>query len=68
MSNPSHKFMEKNLSKVINQVPLRGIEVASYLKICHQFKRCFQAFQETLYLKEIFQSVCLTFLDALDYI
>ena len=61
--------MESNISEVIDQVAPRGIEVDSYLKTHHQFQKMFlQAFQEALYLGQIFQNVSLNFLDALDHL
>ena len=60
---------EGNLSKVIEQAPLQGVEVAAYLKVHYSFSTMFlQTHQEVLYLKEIFQSVHSKFLNTLDHL
>ena len=69
MRNPNHKFMEENLSTVINRTLPLGAGVSAHVKVHIEFCTMFlQAYQEALYLKEIFKNVYLRFLDALNHL
>ena len=65
--NPNHKFMEHNLSVVIDRTLPLGAGVSAHVKVHYQFHTMFvQTHQEILHFKEIFQNVHLIFLDTLD--
>ena len=63
VKNPNHRFMEQNLSTVINRTPYTGVGVSDYMTEHYQFHIIFfQTHQESFYLKEIFKSVHSRFL------
>ena len=65
MRSSSHRFMEHNLSMVINRTPLISVGVSDHIKVHYQScTMCMQTHQE-IYILEIFQNVLSRFPDAL---
>ena len=61
--------METDLSKVIDQTPPQGVEVAVCLKTTFLFqKMVLQAHQQAVYIPDIFYNVWSKFLDVLDHL
>ena len=48
---PNHKFMEQNLSMVIDQTSPLGVGVSADIQVHYQFHTVFKTHQEILYLK-----------------
>ena len=67
--NPTHKFMEQNLSMVIDPTSPLGVGVSAHIKLHYQFHTLFlQTHQHILYLQKVLQNVHLKFLDAWDHL
>ena len=69
VKNPNHKFMEQNLSMVINRMQSLGVWMSAHVKVQYKFHIMFlQTHQDILYLKQIFQDIKSKYLDALNHL